>query len=448
MRIQIPFLLLILILSGCATKPTPDFEAIPTAKPIKPFDSMPSQVDLIGTMDIASKLELGVLYIENQDFVRTRLVLDSIDFDHLNRMQQSQYGLIITELNIRTGNTQEALAWLTGEKSFVFDQLDTEDQIKVSQWLSTAWEYSGQFLAATRERIFLSPILNEEQSAINHELIWADLQFVSTEELLRLIEIDDGSIISGWAALAYTNIETGRDIEQQVIAINQWQLKNKGHPAAKKLPGGLDFLRTLVAERPKHIGIMLPLSGPNRKSGEAIKNGFMAAYYQAITNGRTTPKVTFVDTDKVKKPESAYDLLIAGGAQLIIGPLEKAKVRSLQASKNLQMPVIALNTSEQNEDTLDNFYQFGLNPEEEAVQVAIRANKLGYKRAAILVPANSWGERIYESFKDEFNSAGGNVVSQVKYANTENRELLQVVRKLLNLDASIQRTAIVGKSVV
>lgn len=440
MRRLIYITLSLLIISGCSS--TPD-SGSDQAVSTDPLTSKSQVFDVLDDMDNTEKLLLANQYIKNQNFVSTQLVVDAINFELLNPAQQTEYGLIIVELYVRSGRTNEALIWLNGNRSFVFDNLTRKNQIQVSQWRATAWEYSGQFLAATRERIFISPILTPEQQLINHELIWADLQFLSLEDLLRLSQINDGSDLSGWAALAYTNIMSGKDLELQVEAISKWQISHKGHPAANSLPGGLDTLKALVLERPTHIGILLPLSGPLKNSGEAIMNGFMTAYYEASTTNRTIPKVTFVDTHKISDPDKAYEQLVRAGAQLVVGPLEKKKVRKLQQSPKLPIPVMALNTSDRNTDIQSGFYQFGLSPEDEATQVAIRAHHQGFYRAAILVPSNSWGDRIYQTFKSQFNQTGGDVVSLVKYENAANRELLQVVRKLLNLDASIKRTEVV-----
>jgi len=440
MRRLIFLTLSILIISGCSS--TPDSvsdQALSTTS----TDSQYEDSDAISELNDTEKLSLASNYLLEQDFNNVRLVLDSMEFERLVPKHQTEFGLLVVELNIKSDRPNDALIWLNGNNSYVFDNLDRKNQIRVSQWRATAWEFNGQFLAAARERIFISSILNSDQLTVNNELIWADLQFVNEDDLLRISKIDDDSDLSGWAALAYTNIKSGKDLELQVDAINKWQKLNKGHPAAKSLPGGLDLLKNLVLERPKHIGIMIPLTGPLKNSGEAIMNGFMTAYYRASATGRMFPKVTFIDTNKESDPIKAYRQLEEAGAQLVIGPLEKKNVRKLKSLNKLPIPVLTLNTTDHDLDIKPNFYQFSLNPEDEATQVAIRANQQGFHRAAILVPANSWGDRIYQAFRSQFNQTSGDVVSVVKYENAANRELIQVVRKLLNLDTSIKRAEII-----
>jgi outer membrane PBP1 activator LpoA protein len=49
-----------------------------------------------------------------------------------------------------------------------------------------------------------------------------------------------------------------------------------GHPAASRLPRDLQLLQQLIAEKPKHVALLLPVSGKLGRAGRAIRDGFFA----------------------------------------------------------------------------------------------------------------------------------------------------------------------------
>ena len=463
MRIQNAALLLLIILTGCASQsPTlapadPDANTLPTettqtggiggvdtpegstAESISELDARANKV-----LTPTTKLALSRLYFEDRNLTKSQLLLESINILELNANQQQAMGLLAVELYLQLNDQQAALHWLIGPYAYVFENLDIPKRIKVALWRAEAWELNGQFLAAAQTRIDIANLLSGVEYGQNHDIIWSDLQFVEVDRLLQLAS-HPNPILSGWAGLAYASASSDRDLQLQIASIKLWQRSHPDHPAALLLPGGLDLLTALALSRPDHIGLLLPLSGSLQQTGEAIRDGFLAAYYDTMAQDQDMPVVTFVDTTKLSSIQDGYEQLVISGAKLVIGPLTKQHVRDLQEYRNLRIPVLALNTSDTDMPFNGTFYQFGLNPEDEAIEVARRARRLHYNTAAILVPIGNWGERVSQAFKTEFTRVGGHVVTQVDYANTVNRELLQVVQTLLNLDNSVSRTAIIER---
>ena len=82
-----------------------------------------------------------------------------------------------------------------------------------------------------------------------------------------------------------------------------------------------------------------------------------------------------------------YDRAVGDGAELIIGPLSKDNVTSLQLRSQLPVTTLALNYLDDAQPN-DNLFQFGLSLDVEAMQTAERAWLEGH-RAALVVPRMS-----------------------------------------------------------
>ena len=128
---------------------------------------------------------------------------------------------------------------------------------------------------------------------------------------------------------------------------------------------------------------------------------------------------------------------IAGGAELIIGPLDRAKVTTV-ARLTLEVPVIALNRT-LNGEINPNLYQFGLAPEDESRQVAEQVSREGLLKALIVAPDSEWGDRNLEAFTDRFTDRGGLIVDSARF--TDQRDYSDLIKSLLNVDSSEQRAA-------
>ncbi|MDO6805622.1 penicillin-binding protein activator, partial [Wenyingzhuangia sp. 1_MG-2023] len=102
-------------------------------------------------------------------------------------------------------------------------------------------------------------------------------------------------VLGQWIELALLSRHSSLSVDEQLASLALWRRQNPTHPAALQLPGSLAYLTQLANQRPERVALMLPLSGPLAASGEAIRDGFLAAYYQAIATEQPTPEVTLID---------------------------------------------------------------------------------------------------------------------------------------------------------
>jgi uncharacterized protein len=166
------------------------------------------------------------------------------------------------------------------------------------------------------------------------------------------------------------------------------------------------------------ITLLLPLKGEIAPTSQAIKNGFLAAFYQARSQ-HPDLNINVVDTTNANIG-ILYQQAVASGANIIVGPLTKQEVEQLSGIGSLQVPTIALNTIDNHAgNAVNNLYQFGLSPQDEVAQVAAKMYASGLKTAAIVAPAGSWGEKIVANFRDKYEAAGGQIVSVMAYESKD-----------------------------
>lgn len=166
---------------------------------------------------------------------------------------------------------------------------------------------------------------------------------------------------------------------------------------------------------PKHMALLLPLTGTFSGPGNAVKDGFMAAYNEQKVS--ETINVQLYDTASSRGVVGLYQQALADGADMIIGPLTKQDVAQV-AALNHPVPTLLLNAVPL--DTNQNIYHLDLSPQNEAIEVAKRARTDGFSKGLIIAPAGAWGEDIVRAFTLEWQEAGGEIVDRIFYSKEAN----------------------------
>ena len=423
------FVILCTALSGCATKP-------------QPADGKDAQTsDVTGT---AGMLRQARRDLNAGEFGNAAQQLQLVSERTLTTPERIDYLLLSAELYLGM-QEPDLSAPFFAELNDLLPQASNAQEIKASLLKARWYEATGQYLAAARERDFQAPLLSGKAAANNHERIWQNLMLMPETELLEWAERSPDTQFGQWLQLAALARNSRLTLDEQLAAVDQWQLQHSLHPAARTLPGGLAMLQEIARNRPKHVALLLPLSGPLEKTGSAIRDGFMAAYYESLNKGFTVPFVRVYDSQQVQDMNAAYNQARFDGAEWLIGPVNKLQVQELQDRDNLPLPTLALNYGERTEagTTPDNLYQFGLAAEDEAIQIAEKAWADGKRRALVLVPQGNWGERIYAAFEERWLALGGSISEQRYYPNR--KDYNPDVRALLNVDESQRRFQIMRK---
>jgi len=184
----------------------------------------------------------------------------------------------------------------------------------------------------------------------------------------------------------------------------------------------------------------LPLSGPLANAGQAVRDGFVAAFYHAGSKG----VVRVYDTNGTPIA-GLYEQAVNDGAQLIVGPLDKQSVVDINLLPARPVPVLAVNYLPNGVAPGSGLFQFSLAIEDDARAVARRVHGDGIARVAIVESDLDWSNRALESFKSQFVDLGGTVVTVGTIRDA--RAVTEVVGGALLVGASNERMEALSKTI-
>ena len=338
--------------------------------------------------------------------LRAAHIIQQVPFDQLGRTEQALASILNAELSLWRERPQAAWDYLQHPSLEQIGQLPNDLQIRAHTARAGALEANNQLLEATRERVFVAPLLTGQAAKDNHEAIWALVARLNGTQLTSPGEGD----MAGWLTLGIA-VRDALTVEMQQAGIDRWLSANPQHPAALDLPEPLRKLKELPAEPLRKIALLLPMQGQLANVARALRDGFMSAYYHAQQSGQNPPEVVLYDSTEIVSLDSFYNQARADGIQLVVGPLEKNLVKELGQLPQLPIMTLALNYDDSNETGPAQLFQFGLAAEDEALSAARRAWQDGMRRAVALVPRGEWGDRVLAAFNRGWQQQGGTLLA-------------------------------------
>ena len=428
--------LLGLILLGTACSSTPE----PVRAPPQPQSTTESIDELLRQAELASgdsAAELRLQAINNLiaegQIDRATSEIESIgEPSDLNSNLQLLFALTRAELALTQDNTSAALRWLTSvlTESATTNTAAGRNLILVRAQLFL--ENSRVFEAVT-DMVELTESWPLDDETTLFEDLWYTLTRLDEDELNSLATDADSYELRGWIELARVYQDDQNSIRSQLDSIDQWGRIWARHSAASRLPAPLKALQQTWDNRPSHIALILPIQEP---AGNAIQEGFLTAYYQALSVSREVPRISIFDSSRIEAIYSIYNQAIDSGADLIIGPLDKNLVNQIQALPEIPVPTLALNYTD-NEEITDNLFQFGLAPEDEISQIVNLAWESGHRNAAVLMPDTSDYGRLQNFFIESWKDKGGQVVASTNFFGDS--DYADVIKRLMAIDSSEAR---------
>lgn len=279
----------------------------------------------------------------------------------------------------------------------------------------------------------------------NQMAIWSLLQTMPPDMLNALERRDP--VLNGWIDLSLRVRAARQAGTAPESAIAAWMVKYKNHPAARTLAQTLQTKVDLVTPYPAQLALVLPLSGRLAPPAQAILNGFMAGYFSHDSAQRPVLRV-YDSGEDPKQIWPHYQQAVQDGAELVIGPLEKAAVNELLSVSRLQVPVLALNYGDDPQASSRHVIQFGLLPEDEARQAAELAIIKNQMNAIVFAPNNAIGTRLADTFVARYTELGGRILGVEKYATgAKVHDYQDSIKRALKINQSHNRNAIL-KSVL
>lgn len=416
---------LVFTLSGCGSNPTQPTKKA-TATKTQPKGPSASQLLELASQSQSPERESLVLqaaqvYVDNNKFTQARDLISEMNPDELPDQAYVKYTDVLSTLALHEGSNFLAHGILTKPRlEQQWQAMEPTTEIALREKRAQVFALLGEAQQSVNERIQLAALINnKEQRQANQDAIWQNLMGIPYAELQQLAKTEYGEAARGWYNLAAISKNNQIDLEQQREELQRWLREWRQHPAHDNLPNDLRLLQSLIDQQPRQIALLLPMQGKLAEASEAVSDGFFAAYYQALSNGRQTPEVRKYDSSA--DVIAAYQQAVADGADLVIGPIDKEKVTELSLMPSLEVPVLALNYPDAPPaEPLRGFYQFGLAVEDEARQVARQAYLEGHRQAMIIIPRQEWSERSARAFTDEWEKLGGVVVNRSQFTRGGN----------------------------
>jgi hypothetical protein len=244
-------------------------------------------------------------------------------------------------------------------------------------------------------------------------------------------EASTDATVKGWLELGALSAG-GASVGASATAA-RWRAQYPGHPATDLLVEALPAPLP-VATRLHRIALLLPVTGPAAGFAAIVKGGFDFALQQLP--GETRPQLQVYDTGATPVADALRQAR-SEGADFIVGPLTRPEVEAA-ATADGGVPMLALNYATGVHTAPAGFYQFALNPEDEARAVARRLLASGARRGVTLTPIGDWGARVLAAFSQELQAGGGSILAQGAY-DPAGHDFGAPIRAVLATDRSYAR---------
>jgi len=387
------------------------------------------------------KYQLGATdaLIKNQEIDRAQQLIDFLPQEKLSDVQSALKIIYQAQILLAKNELDNA-----------YDQLNITLPSETSRYVlgkfyetrASILQMKKEYFAAAKERILLNSYLDDTQEiSNNYQNLWQGLYPLSPSEL-DTHRTNNAGILTSWLELAIINKTMLQNAVNLEASIATWQQRYPDHPALYSIiPDIIDNSRKL-SEQPMQIALLLPFTGKYNDAAVAIREGFMAAWYESRED-KPIIKMYNIDTENIV---TKYAQAISEGADFVVGPLQKTAIEKLIVEGDITVTTLVLNQYDGEYDISDvlspsplpKIIQFGLSPEEEAKQVAERAWFDGRARAISITTGDERSKRVHEAFASHWQELGGTLLEYVSIGH-DVKELSNPVKNVLNIDQSEQR---------
>lgn len=190
----------------------------------------------------------------------------------------------------------------------------------------------------------------------------------------------------------------------------------------------------MAGEGAVRVALLVPLSGPAAKLGQAFLNATQLALFQ-FSNDRfeLLPHDTGGTVDGALV---AAQLAIGDGAQLILGPLLSQSVQAVgPIARAANVPVIGFS----NDRTVagNGIYVMGFLPSAQTDRVMSYAIRRGLTRFGLLAPDNAFGAAVLQTMQ-QVTLRSGVQITRARLYNPNAEDFTDVVREISDFDARKQ----------
>ncbi|MDH5368732.1 MAG: penicillin-binding protein activator, partial [Gammaproteobacteria bacterium] len=335
--------------------------------------------DATGTDQTLFLLRAVIATVKADQLTQALQLFNSIQINEADLKQTSLARLTRAHIALAERNAEEVLIQL---KEPLTKGSSANLLAEYHELRATAFSMQGDRITTAEEYILREHYLTNDETILqNQQLIWKSLTLLSQRSLQQMQSTQATDVLSGWMELVRLSKKYQLNPTLLRASIINWQRRYTKHPVHISLIQGLLNRKQEDVTLPKNIALLLPLTGRFANPAKAIRDGLLAAYYAE----KNKEDITIRIYDTKGTPENIddiYEKAISNGAQFVIGPLNKASINKLAEQDDLSVPTLALNYIDPTTTVPGELYQFGLSPEEEALQVAERTWLDGHVNAA------------------------------------------------------------------
>ena len=326
-----------------------------------------------------------------------------------------RHDLLAADLALQQGVPDRTIELLSGVPAGRFGPGSTT---RFHLLLARAYEDTGRFIEAAHERIALdATLVDDTRRAANHNALWDALTRADPGRREAQLAHATGTFI-GWLRLAAIVEEHRSSPAALERELTRWQTTFSSHPANGEIVATMLGAVRESVRQPTRIALLLPLHGDFTEAANAIRDGFLAAWYADAANA-LRPAVEIHDTS-FEAIDVVYTRAVEAGADFVVGPLRRDPVTTIVCGDSALVTTLALNETNRDasssgeqaqgcdpEQAVQKLYHFTLAPEAEARQIAEHAWIGGFAKAVAFTREGNWGERVHRAFAGEWERLGG-----------------------------------------
>ena len=270
------------------------------------------------------KLQAARLLINGKLLQQAKLILSEIVQTQLAGDDLINYRLLVARIAVAEQKPQQAIKLAP----VLSPGANLELRIESHRIRASAYRQLGNRLQAIHELLSIAPLVPDDAQKRNlYNVVWSTLKQFSVAGLEQLVTQSQSPNTRAWFQLALLYKQNRLNPNQFRQKLLEWKSANPGHPAESSVLESIATEQQAIASRPTKLALLLPLTGRVRVQAQAIRDGFIAAHF-ASSNDRKNIHVKIYDTSSTDM-NSLYQRAVSEGAEMIIGPLRKEKVREL-----------------------------------------------------------------------------------------------------------------------
>ena len=186
-----------------------------------------------------------------------------------------------------------------------------------------------------------------------------------------------------------------------------------------------ETLPAAPVETGTRIGLLLPLSGQQAALGRSLLQAAEMGLFE-VGDDRFTLLVE--DTAAAAGAETAARKLLAGGANILLGPVFSTDTRKIAPiATAAHIPVLAFTNDRS--AAQPGVYVMGVTPQDEVQRIVQYAASQGMQRFAILAPTSAYGNIVEQAFRNSVQGSNGIFAEQARY-DPNSPDYTQVVERL------------------